>query len=78
MSKRVLKGVVVSNKADKTISVLVERFVRHPLYGKFVRKSKKYAAHDELNACQMGQEVWIEECPPLSKTKAWRVVQNQL
>ena len=74
MPKRVLTGRVVSDKMDKTITVLVERRVMHPLYKKFIRRSKKYAAHDELNLCKEGDLVSIEECPPLSKRKSWTVV----
>ena len=74
MPKRILKGVVVSNKADKTVSVLVTRQVMHPLYKKFVKKSKKYAAHDEDNSCKIGDTVKIEECAPISKSKTWVVI----
>ena len=74
MPKRVLTGRVVSDKMDKTITVLVERRVMHPLYKKFIRRSKKYAAHDELNTCKEGDLVSIEECPPISKRKTWTVV----
>lgn len=73
--KRVLTGTVVSNKMDKTVTVLVERKVKHPVLGKVVRVSKKYHAHDENNACTEGQVVTIEESRPLSKTKSWRVVE---
>ncbi|MHB1301935.1 MAG: 30S ribosomal protein S17 [Acidiphilium sp.] len=73
MPKRVLTGRVVSDKMDKTVTVLVERRVMHPLYKKFIRRSKKYAAHDEANLCQIGDMVRIEECPPISKRKAWLV-----
>ena len=76
MPKRVLTGRVVSDKMDKTVTVLVERRVMHPLYKKFIRRSKKYAAHDEANLCKEGDVVQIEECPPLSKRKAWMVVQR--
>ncbi|PWT71070.1 MAG: 30S ribosomal protein S17 [Proteobacteria bacterium] len=72
--RRTLTGRVVSDKMDKTVTVLVERRVQHPLYGKFVGRSKKYHAHDEKNECHTGDTVMIEECRPLSKTKAWRVV----
>jgi small subunit ribosomal protein S17 len=70
---RRLTGRVVSDKMDKTVTVLVERKVPHPLYGKFVRRSKKYHAHDESNECKAGDLVIIEESRPLSKTKTWRV-----
>ncbi len=76
MPKRVLTGRVVSDKMDKTVTVLVERRVMHPLYKKFIRRSKKYAAHDEANACKEGDLVQIEECPPISKRKAWLVIQR--
>ena len=76
MPKRVLTGRVVSDKMDKTVTVLVERRVMHPLYKKFIRRSKKYAAHDEANLCKEGDVVQIEECPPVSKRKAWLVVQR--
>ena len=74
MPKRVLTGRVVSDKMDKTITVLIERRVMHPLYKKFIRRSKKYAAHDETNLCKEGDLVSIEECPPISKRKTWTVV----
>ena len=74
MPKRVLTGVVVSDKADKTVTVLVERRVMHPVYKKFIRRSKKYAAHDETNACKVGQKVSIQECRPISKSKRFEVV----
>ncbi len=71
--KRELIGRVISNKMDKTITVKVERKVKHPLYGKFMRRSTKLAAHDEMNECQEGDVVAIEECRPLSKNKSWRL-----
>jgi small subunit ribosomal protein S17 len=74
MPRRVLQGTVVSDKGDKTIIVLVERRVMHPVYKKFIRQSKKYAAHDETNAVKAGQTVFIEECRPISKRKRWVVV----
>ncbi|MGE0858929.1 MAG: 30S ribosomal protein S17 [Gammaproteobacteria bacterium] len=70
---RTLVGQVVSIKMDKTISVLIERRVEHPLYRKFVRKSTKLLAHDENNECNEGDTVAIEECRPLSKNKSWRL-----
>ncbi|GAO97969.1 30S ribosomal protein S17 [Caedimonas varicaedens] len=76
MPKRVLQGVVTSNACDKTVTVKVQRRLRHPLYKKFITRSKKYAAHDALNECQIGQEVWIRECAPLSKRKCWEVFQE--
>ena len=74
--RRKLLGKVTSDKMDKTVTVLVERRVMHPLYKKFIRRSKKYAAHDEANLCKEGDLVQIEECPPISKRKAWQVVQR--
>jgi small subunit ribosomal protein S17 len=68
-------GVVSSNKMDKTITVNVERKVKHPLYGKFVKKSTKFHAHDEKNECNIGDTVKIMESRPLSKTKRWRLVE---
>jgi small subunit ribosomal protein S17 len=76
--KRALTGKVVSVKADKTITVLVERKVKHPVYGKFVRRSTKFHAHDETNTCNDGDIVTIEECRPLSKTKCWRLVKVEV
>lgn len=74
MPRRVLQGVVVSDKADKTIVVLVERRVMHPIYKKIIRRSKKYMAHDEANTCKAGDVVRIRECRPLSKRKCWEVL----
>jgi small subunit ribosomal protein S17 len=74
MPNRILIGTVVSDKTDKTVTVLVERKVKHPLYGKIIRRSKKYHAHDEDNAFKAGETVRIEETRPISKTKAWRVL----
>jgi len=71
--KRTLTGTVVSDKMDKTVTVLIERKVKHPLLGKIIRVSKKYHAHDENNEYRQGDVVIIEECRPLAKTKAWRV-----
>lgn len=68
-------GVVTSNKMDKTVTVIVERKVKHPLYGKFVKKSTKFHAHDEKNECSIGDTVKIMESRPLSKTKRWRLVE---
>ena len=74
MPKRILVGTVVSDKTDKTVTVLVERKVKHPLYGKIIRRSKKYHAHDEGNEFKPGDTVRIEETRPISKTKAWKVL----
>lgn len=71
--RRTLQGRVVSDKMDKTVTVLVERTVAHPLYGKVVRRSKKYHAHVEDNSVNTGDVVVIEECRPISKTKSWKV-----
>ncbi len=71
---RSLEGRVVSNKMDKTITVLVERRVRHPLYGKIITRRTKLHAHDEANECKEGDLVMIEECRPLSRMKSWRLV----
>jgi small subunit ribosomal protein S17 len=73
--RRSLTGRVVSDRMQKTITVLIERQVRHPLYGKIIRRSTKLHVHDEANDARMGDRVSIEECRPLSKTKAWRLVQ---
>jgi small subunit ribosomal protein S17 len=70
-----VEGRVVSNKMDKTITVLVERQVKHALYGKYIRRSTKLHAHDADNACKEGDVVRIAECAPMSKTKNWRVVE---
>jgi small subunit ribosomal protein S17 len=72
-NRRTLTGRIVSDKMNKTVTVLVERRVKHPLYGKIVTRSKKYHAHDEKNEFKEGDTVLIEECRPLAKTKAWRV-----
>jgi small subunit ribosomal protein S17 len=71
---RTLQGRVVSDKMDKTITILVERRVKHPLYGKFVRKSTKVHAHDEANECAVGDLVVVEQCRPLAKSKSWRLI----
>jgi len=74
MPKRVLTGTVVSDKADKTVVVRVERRVKHPLYGKIIKLSKKYHAHDDGNAFRIGEQVRIQECAPISKLKTWTVL----
>jgi len=76
MPKRVLTGNIVSDKGDKTVVVLVERKVKHPLYGKIIRRSKKYHAHDEGNEYKAGETVRIEETAPISKLKTWKVVER--
>jgi small subunit ribosomal protein S17 len=75
MPKRVLTGKVTSDKMDKTITVLVERRVMHPIYKKFIRRSKKYAAHDEAGVAKVGDMVRIEECRPLSARKTWQLIE---
>ena len=74
MPKRILVGTVVSDKTDKTVVVRVERKVKHPMYGKIIRRSKKYHAHDEGNEFRPGDTVRIEETRPISKTKTWKVL----
>src|SRR5918997_1550823 len=76
MPKRVLTGTVVSDKADKTVVVSVERRVKHPLYGKIIKLSKKYHAHDEANAYRTGEQVRIAERAPVSKLKTWEVIER--
>jgi small subunit ribosomal protein S17 len=73
-TNRVLQGRVVSDKMDKTITVMVERRVKHPIYGKFISRSTKVHAHDESNECGIGDLVMVEQCRPLSKSKTWRLV----
>ncbi len=72
---RTITGKVISNKMDKSITVLVERVVKHPVYGKYVKRSSKMMAHDELNACHEGDLVAITSCRPLSKNKSFRLVE---
>ena len=74
MPRRVLQGVVVSDRPDKTVVVRVERRVMHPIYKKFIKRSKRYMAHDEANACKVGDLVRIRECRPISKRKCWEVL----
>jgi small subunit ribosomal protein S17 len=76
MPKRILQGVVVSDKADKTVVVLVERRFTHPLLKKTVRRTKKYHAHDDGNAAKVGDVVRIQECRPVSKTKSWALLET--
>ncbi len=77
MPRRVLQGVVVSDKMDKTVTVLVERRVMHPLYKKFIKRSKRYHAHDEANQHKVGDVVRISECRPISKSKSWEVIAEE-
>ena len=72
---RTVTGHVISNKMDKSVTVLIERKVRHPIYGKYVKRSTKLHAHDEQNACNEGDVVSIRECRPMSKTKSWDLVE---
>ncbi len=72
---RTLAGRVISDKMDRTVTVVVERRVKHPLYGKYIRRSTKLHVHDENNDCNIGDEVTISECRPMSKTKSWRLVE---
>ena len=72
---RTLVGRVVSNKMDRSVSVVIERLVQHPVYGKYIRRTTKLLAHDETNSCGEGDTVAIAECRPISKRKAWRVVE---
>ena len=74
MPRRILKGIVVSNSAHKTIIVKVERMKKHPLYKKFIRRSKRFAAHDEDNQAQLGDSVFIRQCRPFSKRKHWELI----
>ena len=73
--KRTLQGKVVSDKMDKTITVMIERRVKHPIYGKFMTRSTKLKAHDETNQCNAGDVVTIRECAPISKSKSWTLVE---
>lgn len=77
MPKRILEGAVVSNKMEKTVVVRVETLVKHPVYKKFIKKSKKYMAHDESNALNIGDVVKIEESRPLSKHKKWVIYSSK-
>ncbi|HUA53914.1 MAG TPA: 30S ribosomal protein S17 [Candidatus Sulfotelmatobacter sp.] len=77
MPRRIMWGTVVSDKRNKTVTVVVERRVMHPVYKKFITRSKKYAAHDETNRCKVGDRVQIRETRPISKTKCWEVVGDQ-
>ena len=76
MPRRVLQGTVVSDKNNKTVIVAVERRVMHPVYKKFIRRSKRYAAHDEATVHKIGDTVFIRECRPISKSKRWEVVSS--
>ena len=73
-AQRKVVGRVVSDKMDKTVSVAIERLVKHPVYGKYIRRTSKFMAHDENNECKTGDRVAISECRPIAKNKSWRVV----
>ena len=73
-SKRTVTGTVISNKMDKTFTILIERKIKHPLYGKYIKRSSKLHVHDESNQCNEGDVVEIKSCKPLSKTKSWELV----
>lgn len=73
-AKRTVVGRVVSNKMDKSVSVAIERLIKHPVYGKYIRRTSKVMAHDASNECNIGDRVSISECRPISKNKAWQVV----
>ncbi|WWO95426.1 MAG: 30S ribosomal protein S17 [Candidatus Dasytiphilus stammeri] len=72
--KRIIQGIVVSNRMQKSAVVMIKRFYKHPIYGKFIKRTKKIHIHDEFNECNIGDLVEIKECRPLSKTKAWTLV----
>jgi small subunit ribosomal protein S17 len=77
MPRRVLQGVVVGDKGDKTITVLVERRLMHPIYKKFIKRTKRYHAHDAANSAKIGDIVRIRECRPISKTKSWEILADE-
>lgn len=74
MPKRTLQGIVTSNACNKTVTVKVERRLRHPVFGKFITRSKKYSVHDENNESKVGDKIFIRECRPISKHKCWEVI----
>lgn len=74
MPRRTFRGVVIKDAMDKTVVVRVARQIKHPLYGKIIKRTKKYLAHDEGNVCKAGEQVYIRECRPLSKRKCWEVL----
>jgi small subunit ribosomal protein S17 len=73
-SKRTLQGVVTSSAGDKSATIMIERKIKHPVYGKFIKRSTKIHLHDEANECNKGDTILIEECRPMSKTKSWKLV----
>jgi len=74
ITKRTLQGVVTSNAGDKSATIMIERKIKHPVYGKYVKRSSKIRLHDETNECNKGDTILIEECRPMSKTKSWKLV----
>jgi small subunit ribosomal protein S17 len=78
MPRRILQGIVVSDKCEKTVTIRVERRIMHPVYKKYIKRHKKYVAHDEKNEYKTGQLVTIRECRPISKTKTWVVIKQEL
>ena len=73
-TKRTLQGVVTSNAGDKSATIMIERKIKHPIYGKYIKRSTKIRLHDETNECNKGDTIVIEECRPMSKTKSWKLV----
>ncbi len=73
-TKRTLQGVVTSSAGDKSATIMIERKIKHPIYGKFIKRSTKIRLHDEANECNKGDTILIEECRPMSKTKSWKLV----
>jgi small subunit ribosomal protein S17 len=73
-TKRTLQGVVTSSAGDKSATIMIERRIKHPIYGKFIKRSTKIRLHDEANECNKGDTILIEECRPMSKTKSWKLV----
>jgi small subunit ribosomal protein S17 len=73
-TKRTIQGIVTSNACDKTATIMIERRIKHPIYGKFIKRSTKLHIHDEANECNKGDTILVEECRPMSKTKSWRLV----
>jgi small subunit ribosomal protein S17 len=73
-TKRTIQGVVTSDACDKTATIMIERRIKHPIYGKFIKRSTKLHIHDEANECNKGDTILVEECRPMSKTKSWRLV----
>jgi len=73
-TKRTLQGVVTSNAGDKSATIMIERKIKHPIYGKFIKRSTKIRLHDETNECNKGDTILIEECRPMSKSKSWKLV----